>query len=154
MAPKHRTKEMTIEERLKHYIDFDTCRGSTGCWLWTGPLRQDGYGVLKVGNKARLAHRLVYKHYEDEDGIPDHLHFRHDPTGRIGCSKRCVNPEHGAIGTDKDNMNDHDMTSDFDVERAVRLYRAGGVTLKEVGDKFGVSGSTLHGWLSGKRRRG
>ena len=156
------TPGMSVEEKLKFHMDKETCRHTTGCWLWTGSLDPRGYGVLQVRGKNYMAHRLVWEYWMDSDGIPDHLQYRHDPIGQIGCPKRCVNIHHGTIGTNRDNHNDWDVAgdrhymatvSDFNKERAVRLYRKGGVTYKEVAARFGVCYSTIGRWVNGKARR-
>jgi DNA replication protein DnaC len=32
---------------------------AAGCWTWTGPERADGYGVVNLGRRLELAHRLA-----------------------------------------------------------------------------------------------
>ncbi len=73
-----------------------------GCWLWTGTLRPDGYGVLGLGGRKDgliRAHRLSWI-IRGLD-LPDNM---------IVCHKcdtpPCVNPEHLFIGTHLDNHTD------------------------------------------------
>ena len=146
----------SVEERLKHHMDFKTCRNTTKCWLWTGSLNHLGYGRISIDGKFYYAHRLVWKYWMDEDGIPDDLEYIHDPDGIYGCPKRCVNPHHATIGTRKENFNSWDYTGerhheasvlDFNVERVRRLYAKGGITQQELADMVGVSRMTVYRWI-------
>jgi len=72
------------------------------CWLWTGYLNRDGYGVTNwpsPGKKkaSALVHRLMY---EDVYGpIPDGLEVGHK------CKmKACCNPKHLRAATHAENM--------------------------------------------------
>lgn len=60
---------------------------NTGCWLWTGYIRDTGYGGFERENKAILAHRFVYEALVG--AIPAGLHLDH--LCRVRC---CVNPAH------------------------------------------------------------
>lgn len=70
-----------------------------GCWLWTGRLRKNGYGRMKVNGKDERAHRVSWWIHRGE--IPDDLCVLHK------CDTRaCVNPECLFLGTRKDNYDD------------------------------------------------
>lgn len=85
----------TIDERLKNYIDK-----SGDCWLWTSHTNEKGYGLLSVGRGKQVrVHRYMYELYKGQ--IPDGLHVLHK------CDvRRCCNPDHLFLGTQKDNMED------------------------------------------------
>lgn len=74
----------TMVERL----DRNTTRDpQTGCWLWTGTLRADGYGVINVRRKLHYVHRASY---EARVGpIPEGLTIDH-----LCRTPRCINPDH------------------------------------------------------------
>lgn len=69
------------------------------CWLWTGAVDKDGYGVGTFLKKKVAAHRISYILHEG--GIPKGqfvLHTCNNPS--------CVNPLHLYLGTQKDNIQD------------------------------------------------
>lgn len=85
----------TLEKRLFASYEVDE---STGCWNWTGSLRV-GYGVIGDKKKSLGAHRVSYE--LNKGPIPEGLVVCHSCDNR-----RCINPEHLWLGTQKDNMQD------------------------------------------------
>jgi len=84
----------TLEERFWSKVyKTDTC------WLWIGHRLKAGYGVISVGGKNYLAHRLSYE-----------LNIGQIPEGKYICHKcdnpPCVNPEHFFVGDATANMQD------------------------------------------------
>jgi hypothetical protein len=92
---------LTLEELLNRYVEKEP---STGCWIWRGSRKPNGYGRLTRPfgeyfnrNRHPEAHRVVY----EATGhllLPDYdLHHR--------CYVRaCVNPDHLEPLTRSDHM--------------------------------------------------
>lgn len=73
----------------------------SGCWIWTGPINDKGYGRFMADGVTRYAHRLSYEVHLG--GIPaglDVLHMCDTPL--------CINPAHLFLGTQADNNADRD----------------------------------------------
>jgi len=66
------------------------------CWLWSGSLNSNGYGMFFFGYQHQRAHRAAYE-----------LAVGPIPTGKLvlhKCNIRsCVNPDHLYVGTHSDN---------------------------------------------------
>lgn len=85
----------TPEERLARYT-FKT----RTCWFWIGCQIGNGYGVISVGSKRKLAHVLAWE-LRNSSPIPEGKEVMH------GCDTRqCVNPDHLTVGTRKQNLED------------------------------------------------
>ena len=86
---------MDIKEKIKSKIIID----DNGCWLWQGALGHNGYGLgYHAGSKSRM-HRVSYEVFVAP--IPEGLYVLHS------CDvRRCCNPDHLRVGTQKENMAD------------------------------------------------
>lgn len=63
-------------------------RMSDGCWIWRGPLRHDGYAVIRLnGHYPIRVHRAVYEHLRG--AIPSGLVLHH-----LCKNRACANPDH------------------------------------------------------------
>jgi len=86
---------MTLGDRLDMYTD------KTGdCWVWTGPLNDQGYGIINTVHKRIRAHRASYELAYGP--IPEGMLIDHR------CyTPACVKPPHLRVCTQKQNMENH-----------------------------------------------
>ena len=95
--PNHREGWIKpFNSRIKdRYVVTDS-----GCWEWQRATNSDGYPVVASYRQTLKVHRLMMMGYGP---IPNWLLVRH-----ICFNKRCINPEHLRLGTDRDNLRDAD----------------------------------------------
>lgn len=92
-------KALTHQDRLDLFFSRAFPEPNSGCWIWTGEWKNDGYGECWTFGRRETAHRASYR--ELKGPIPKGLMVRHT------CDVRaCVNPDHLLIGTQQDNMDD------------------------------------------------
>lgn len=142
------------------------------CWLWTGERTKFGHGRFLYNSVRVNAHRFAYETFVGP--IPD---------GLLVCHKcdvpNCVNPDHLFVGTQKDNIQDcvkkgrwtqaklkaqhpewcargeQAGNSTLKTEQALTalsMLRCG-MTLKVVGEIFGITQATASQIRGGKTWR-
>ena len=122
------------------------------CWLWTGSKdKRWGYGFVNRNGQTRGAHRWSWELVNGP--IPKGMIIMHkcDNPG-------CVNPDHLALGTHQDNVDDmirkgraKHYNNRFGVnhpqaklnEDAVRDIRSSKLSLSKMGAKYGVCIQTI-----------
>ena len=147
----------TLEERFWSKVEK---RGPEECWNWKAGCAW-GYGRLKVAGKRVAAHRLAWELLVGP--IPANMCVLHAPN--VCHNRKCVNPAHLRLGTQKENMADRkrDGTgaegeksslaklTEAKVAKIRSLYAKGGVTQTEIAKAYGVSIATISLIVNGKR---
>lgn len=136
-------RNIPLESRFQRRIAEPN---SNGCMLWLGAVNNRGYGILRGRGTKSYAHRVAYELAYGP--IPDGLFVCHR------CDVRnCCQPLHLFLGTNADNTADkvnkgrhkkgeqmHSAKITAEQVREIRRrYAAGGVTLQELNDEYGLS---------------
>lgn len=133
-------------------------RGADECWEWQAARKGPGYGTFRKtkGGPPFNAHRVAY---ELANGpIPPGLHVCHR------CDNPpCVNPAHLFVGTARDNVRDRVAKGRFigeqsstpklretDVAGILDAYAAGGISMRELGARYGVTWGNVRSIVYGK----
>ena len=155
MAAKKSNSEQLFEMLENHSGD--------GCLLWPHAQDRDGYGMVSLDGKMQKVHRVAceWAHGPAPEGKPHALHVAHEICG----NKHCCAPAHLRWGNDAENRADMiaDGTSgkgerhgqarlaEAQVVEIRERCAAGGVTQKALAVEYGVTLSTIHLIVQGKR---
>lgn len=132
----------------------------TACWLWTGEMSSDGYGVFC----GRRAHRIAW------EVVRGPIPYRWDAGAHGLCvchhcdNPQCVRPEHLFLGTHHDNMRDmvakgraargersaRRILSSVDVW-LIRLAASRGAKFHDIASWYGISRGAVRHVARGRR---
>ena len=157
MAKRIPKLHLTQVNRFWTHVDRSDDPGA--CWMWTGYVRESGYGVVGIKGKEYKAHRVSY--------LIEHGRIENDRLVLHRCDVRaCVNPAHLFLGTPKDNSQDAvrkgrntklygEQNGKAKLTRAavlaIRRICKRGVYQKAVAKQFGVSEATVSYVVNGGR---
>ncbi|HEV2862843.1 MAG TPA: HNH endonuclease [Pyrinomonadaceae bacterium] len=155
-----RIPKLHLTQIARFWTHVDRSPGPEGCWLWTGFISENGYGVFSFNGRQYKAHRVSF--------FLEHGRILNDRLILHRCDVRaCVNPAHLFEGTPRDNSQDAVRKG-----RNTRLYgerngkakltresvlairrmcRRGGVYQKDVARLFKVSEATVSYVVNGGR---
>lgn len=148
------------DEKLNEFFSKTEKDEATGCLSWKGALHVRGYPVISLAKYGlgasgqATANRVIYEHFHGELD-PQKIVFN-------SCGNRgCVNVEHmiagnrsqsyqnsirfGRMNQPKRNGDKNPMAklNSESVNEMRELYKAGGNSLRAIGERFGVSPSAV-----------
>jgi len=136
------------EKDKKRFFSYVKINGPDDCHEWQGYTTPKGYGLIGLGKKLFLTHRVVY-----------FLEFNRQPDELCVCHRcdnpSCCNPFHLFLGTIGDNNADKmekgrnvfkvgsshasSKLTEGDISKIRDLYAVSGVTQQQIADQFGVT---------------
>lgn len=136
-------RNASAEERFSRWSEYT----ENGCRVWTGTLFRDGYGQMTWKGRVRRAHAVAWEE-AGRGSLPAGMVFCHTCDNR-----RCVNPDHMFIGTNKDNMADmvakgrsgrgsKNANAKLTAEQ-VRAIRQDGRPHKQIAADYGIKSSNV-----------
>lgn len=86
--PFHRSKKAQFPSDLYRFFKQSSPEPNTGCWLWSGPINGQGYGLFMGEQRQQLAHRWSFTAF---GGV---FHEKRETVDHTCGQPLCVNPAH------------------------------------------------------------
>lgn len=163
--------DRAAHERFFHLVDV-----SGDCWLWTGALDPNGYGMFSVGGKfdeqGKRRNSMVFAHrfaYTMHNGPIPAGQGPHGNCVLHSClNHNCVNPAHLYLGTSLDSVRSMDARGrrvnkphrgeahpnavlTFKKVREIKVLLAdGALTQRRIAEIYGVAFSTINHIKTGR----
>ena len=141
-------KQSELERFMSHVHKHES-----GCWLWTAHCMKSGYGFFRNLTRHELAHRVSYRLFNGQLDARDVMHKCDVPN--------CVNPEHLALGTRLENMQDAKRKGRMSIgqghgrakltEEQVNLIKKSSKLQREIAVEFGITQGHVSCLKSGKQ---
>lgn len=145
---RYRPKIPAVERFISKFI----VDKKSGCWVWSGPVSKDGYGIFRESSdiKSMAAHRASYRIFRGK--IKEGMFICHK------CDNPpCVNPDHLYVGTPQDNSNDmvkrnrslageknyKSKLNDWQVIKIRELWDSGELSQRDLAIVFGVTKTSI-----------
>lgn len=85
---------LSLLNRLqRHY----TISNESGCWLWHGAKSSNGYGIIRINDHTKRAHRVMFELIKLQ--IPNKFELDH-----LCRVRNCINPDHLEVVTHRENV--------------------------------------------------
>lgn len=136
------------EDKLILFLNNVDIKQDGSCWTWLGSSNAKGYGICRMKVQKRVissSHRISFALFNNI--IPSKYdHIRH-----LCHNKLCVNPEHLAIGTAMDNVNDSKINGNYGVKLNKEIVynikidiKSKTMNLYQIAEKYNVSYFTIY----------
>jgi hypothetical protein len=144
-----KTYSLDYEVKSKQRF-FSFVEKTDRCWNWKGFINHLGYGKFQYKGKTCASSRVIWAWENGEI-----------PKGKLVChhcdNRKCVNPTHLFVGSQKDNMQDMYNKGRWKYRKfgskipgltpfkigKIRKYLASGVIMKDIAKRYDVSINTI-----------
>ena len=144
------------QETIDKFMSYVSPEALTGCWIWTGGVHRQGYGMFNGSGIKRTitAHRFSAMIHGIDMSGPVLRHMCHNPI--------CCNPDHLETGTHKDNALDmikagrNKPVIKYPDDLVIKIrneYAIGNITQIELSKKYNVNAQFVCDIVNRLRRK-